>query len=864
MLEEVLPLSRQGFSILPLHPRQKRPVGDDWSTASDADLLARFEDGMNVGVRLGDYSKVGDLYTYVLDMDLRSKEPAAIAELKAAIQRLLPNWFSFPYVISGSGSGSRHVYFFSSGKFRSKKLAHSVEQIVDDEGRKHWAWEIELFGKGKQVAIPPSIHPSGRAYKWGRPIDFEDVRMGIGPEVAPDVVEAWGMTRDRLDGTKDGDIAGLTAAIRQEPKTFTDEEVDHILANLPADYIDDYHRWMEVGFALHHQYRGDEEAGLARWDLWSQQSDKYQARGEYSPHEKWTSFYGKENPVTMASLYAASKVNRLRTEIEGDDADDDTVAATDLFEEVPETDPVAREATSHDDSDLLGDEGGESEVDGLLEDDDKPSRVTPKSQRTPTEWMGALDVGDTGPKSTLHNLKLIIRNDPRFSGLAQENQLLQQMVHRRMPGRYIGARMDKIIQLDDPAWVVENKIDGDHWEDIHDAYVRSILEAPRTRGGYGMKVTDRDLREALAIDARRHAFHPIKEHLALTTWDGVPRIETFFIDYLGAPDSPYMRAVAEVMFIAAVTRINEPGHKFDFAVILEGPQGQRKSSFIKTLALDRWYGEIHGDMADRKLMVEQMQGHWLLELPEMVGVSKSEVNDVKAFIAASSDNVRLAYDKRARNFKRQSIFIGSTNDRKYLKDDTGNRRFWPVPVNVATIDTDAVEAIVDQVWAEAGARYREMRAAQPHGTLPLFLTGKAAQEEALLFQEQRRIETAEDAIAGEIMEWLETPVALSVLEGNDTGFENVDAPNKGDPMVIRTATCLKEVWVSCLKNDANRYGPPQAQLIGRAMNLIADWYATGAQTRFHGWGKQRLYRLKGSRGDAFYKPAPDRDSDLLG
>ncbi len=190
MLHDVLPFARAGFAIHWLHPKSKRPIGDKWSEApvkSLEQLRKSYKAGQNVGVRLGKWSKVGAEFLLVIDVDIRKPELAkeAFAELK----RLFPDYDRYPSVISGSGGASRHFYILTTKEFPSKQLAHSEKKstVWDTERKKDvdkWDWEIELFGTGKQVAMPPSIHPiTGKPYVWERPFDLDDLDFCLGPSV---------------------------------------------------------------------------------------------------------------------------------------------------------------------------------------------------------------------------------------------------------------------------------------------------------------------------------------------------------------------------------------------------------------------------------------------------------------------------------------------------------------------------------------------------------------------------------------------------------------------------------------------------------------------------------------------------------
>jgi hypothetical protein len=327
------------------------------------------------------------------------------------------------------------------------------------------------------------------------------------------------------------------------------------------------------------------------------------------------------------------------------------------------------------------------------------------------------------------------------------------------------------------------------------------------------------------------------------------RAERLWVDYVGAPDEPYYARSRASDLVAAVTRIFEPGHKFDFAVILEGLQGKRKSTLIRILGRS-WFAELDGDFHDTKQMVELMQGAWIMEIPELSGFGRADVRTIKAFISRQTDRARLAYARRAGAFPRQCIFIGSTNDREYLKDDTGGRRWFPMPCDVEEIDTDRLGLNIDQIWGEAVGIYRAMRAAQPVGTLPLYITGDEARATATQMQESRRVESADDALAGRISAWLDRPV-------NEGGFEEEGVD--GEP-VYRLETCLIELWVECMGGDPRHYNQAVAQMVGRSMKLLSDWSSEGSFYTTRAYGRQRVYRRGGNM--AHFVPASA--SDLLG
>ena len=199
--------------------------------------------------------------------------------------------------------------------------------------------------------------------------------------------------------------------------------------------------------------------------------------------------------------------------------------------------------------------------------------------------------------------------------------------------------------------------------------------------------------------ADENPFHPVRDYLGSLTWDGVRRLDEWLIVCAKAEDTPYVRAVSRLILVAAARRILQPGCKFDEMLILEGDQGTDKSSGLKALVPDdNWFSEIslHGD--DRQLL-ERLDGVWIAEIDELVGMKQSDIERVKSVLSRNKDKARRAYAERLSRVKRQCVFFGTTNNEEYLRDLTGNRRFWPVKIQ--QLDTAKILEIRDQLWAEA-------------------------------------------------------------------------------------------------------------------------------------------------------------------
>lgn len=828
MLSAARPLVEAGFAVHLLRPRSKAPAARDWSTApvaSFADLRSAYRQGANLGVRLGEPSSTGAGFLHVFDIDIRVADLAD--EAWAAFRALFPDIDpdALPSVASGSGGESRHLYFVSEKPFASKLLAvsegkHRREKVdpATGEVKSGWSydWEIELFGTGKQVVLPPSIHPdTDKPYVWEREFDLVMLDCGIGPEIPAAQIEALGVTQHTT-----------YAFESREPLEFKAGQLERELEELAiSDFV--YDDWIRLGQALHHQF-GAAEAG---WDLWLQHTRRSTKHNgdERTMRKKWRSFGRyRGQPVTMATVRHWVQEARIA---ELTDAFEDL---GDESEGVGSTDTLEIEA-------LLGDGPSSTDLVALL--DDLPAQtvapgavgVTLPAPIDP-EWRSKMQLTEDGEiKCTLHNVALIVKNDIRIHGVVAFNQLSQETVLRGKTGQLKQRKEGPkgTIQLDDSIWTPEDPINGDIWTDQHDFALRAMIEAPKRQGGYGLKVTDRDLKGGVELAGIKNAFHPIREYLIGLRWDGIPRIDSLFVDYLGAEDNAYHREIARKTFVGAVARVFEPGHKFDFVPILEGLQGKRKSTFIETIG-KHWHSELEGDFHDRKMMIEKMQGAWIMELPELQGFVRAEITTLKGFVSARQDKGRLAFDKRAKVFKRQCIFFGSTNNPEYLRDETGNRRFWPVYCAIDEIDIERLATEIDQVWAEANEMYRRMRTIQPFGFLPLYIQSEDAKQIALGLQESRRIETAEDGLAGTIAAWLNTPIGAELEDLDDAG------------VIYRNKTCLIEIWVDMLGKDRAAYDQRQAQQLGRAIKMVPGWMAVGAQVTER-FGLQRVYVRKEKR-----------------
>ncbi|MGQ0628149.1 MAG: VapE domain-containing protein [Phycisphaerales bacterium] len=235
------------------------------------------------------------------------------------------------------------------------------------------------------------------------------------------------------------------------------------------------------------------------------------------------------------------------------------------------------------------------------------------------------------------------------------------------------------------------------------------------------------LHQVVVDVALEEKFHPVRRYLDSLVWDRRPRLASWLMVYAGAEDSMLNRAIGSITLMAAVRRVRKPGVKFDPMPILQGPQGTGKSTCWQTLAGDEWFTDNLSLTGRSKEALEITLGRWIVEIPELAGLRRSESETVKAFQSRTEDSARPAYGRVTVTRPRQFILVGTANPKKYLQDRTGNRRF--LPVTVGTIDLAGLRRDRDQLWAEAAYREAEGESI----TLPksLWLAAEAAQDERL-------------------------------------------------------------------------------------------------------------------------------------
>lgn len=237
---------------------------------------------------------------------------------------------------------------------------------------------------------------------------------------------------------------------------------------------------------------------------------------------------------------------------------------------------------------------------------------------------------------------------------------------------------------------------------------------------YEVDMSGENVQKGIEFYAHRHTFHPVKDYLASLVWDGQPRIDNWIIKYCNVSPSRYHKAVGRNVLLSAVARVMKSGSKVDECMVLEGPQGCRKSTMVEVMGFahieDReWYSapelNIKGLSTGDSSAITNTFGSWIIEVAEMKSFTHSDESAIKRFMSTSVDTVTLKYDKYKTNHRRSFILVGTINpfgEGRYIKDESGARRFWPVRVRRTIehpIDIDSLKAEMDQLYAEAYARY---------------------------------------------------------------------------------------------------------------------------------------------------------------
>lgn len=427
------------------------------------------------------------------------------------------------------------------------------------------------------------------------------------------------------------------------------------------------------------------------------------------------------------------------------------------------------------------------------------------SELLPTEALReSLEMSDRGnPKQTIGNAVKVFREDPFLAGAIRMNELT-----------------DRIDIVRDMGW----QRDGDVLNDTDKDYITLYMEEH-----YGISY-DSVIDKAINIVANENRYHPIREILMKLKWDGVPRVENALTHFLGVEKTELTTEALKIFMLGAVARLFEPGIKFETTVCLVGDQGAGKSTFFRLLAIkDEYFSDDLKRLDDEKIVVK-LQGHWILEMPEMLATLNAKmVEEIKSFLSRQKDTYRTPYEKHPKDRKRQCVFAGTSNKLEILPmDKSGNRRIIPIETHMEKAEVHILEdeaasrEYILQMWAEIMEVYQS-------GEYSLVLPKHLADE---LAKYQTRF-TPEDSDAELIEQFLEETtekyVCVSMLLQEALGYTEYDRPKK---------------------NERNR--------VAETMRTMTGWTEAGQQ-RFAKYGRQRAWmRTGGTNTETDFKPVPEQ------
>ena len=426
-------------------------------------------------------------------------------------------------------------------------------------------------------------------------------------------------------------------------------------------------------------------------------------------------------------------------------------------------------------------------------------------------WRRQLKTNTQGaPEKSMNNLLILLENDPVLKGRLRLN--------------LFSGRIDLVGEL---PW--KRPGDAKTWSDEDAAQLRLYVEP------FFGKVAKNDLLDAVAACASDQAYHPVRDYLNALTWDGKPRLENLFIEYLGAQDTPYTRAVTKKAFTAAVARVMKPGCKYDTMLVLVGTQGRHKSTILAKMG-GEWFSDSLRTFGDKDAM-ETIQGTWLNEVAEMQALAKAEVDAVKMFLSKTNDYYRAAYGRYTADRPRQCVFFGTTNSKECLVDQTGNRRFWVVEIDCQERKKNVfqeLDAERDQLWAEAVAYWRLGEALH----LPPELEAVAKK-----IQEEHR---ARHPWEGLISDYLSQKIPADWMKWNlqQRQMWRSGGLKYDGKLMPRERICAAEIWCEVLDRKRGDMRQRDTREINSLLERAPGWVGIGVAKAGKPYGPQRCFERR--------------------
>lgn len=747
IFKEAKRLHDLGFAIHWLHPRSKRPVESGWTTGPRKkwkELDATFKAGYNIGVRIGTPSKLEKGYLCVVDVDVKSADPKHLGEALEAVVELLGGE-GCPEVSSGRGNGSRHYYCVTPSPFKTYNPAQSREIVkvkmpskrpskaelrdlsadeIEAGIRLSHAWEISLYSDGRQVVLPPSVHPdSGELYQWKRPISAttdlpvlnfhqarsevllsEDDEIALTREGENHVCVCVGGNKAPVKSCRHcRGMPGSTGPVREaHPATERSEvaaQSKPALTDFKVEKVD--LEWLEISDAVKlgiTEGKGVEDrsgfllrastalisAGLSQNEVLSVLTDPKTFLGAVGYEHAKT----KDRARAAAWIYRYT-FKKVKAERSGEG----------VFGDADEM-PKARELSKKEAEEL---EAEFSEMRHWKQD--------------------IIRQGNGLPQKLVSNVVRILENEVSDKVVQRDEFSYRDIYTCKTPW---GAKKGDIIS------------------DDHIATIKYWLGQT-----HGFEPPDTVISDALIVLATKNAFDPVKDFLeSLPVWDEKQRLDTWLSEHFEAEGHPeYLAQVFRKWMVAMIVRVYHPGAKFDWMPIFEGNQGVGKSSFGRLLVGDKYFLDWLPNLNDKDSALG-LQGIWAVELGELSQFRRNELESIKAFVTRTIDKVRPPYGRRQIESARRCVFFGTTNRTNYLTDETGNRRFKPV--KVGSLDFDALRRDRLQLFSEAKRLFDQKKETEK----TLDLTGEAKKFERQIHAE-KMIEDDSNAMTEAMQDFIE-------------------------------------------------------------------------------------------------------------
>ncbi len=403
-----------------------------------------------------------------------------------------------------------------------------------------------------------------------------------------------------------------------------------------------------------------------------------------------------------------------------------------------------------------------------------------KEQNSSNSVMNMLEYDEKGfVKQTTNNYKIIFENDEKYKNLFGFDSF-----------------SNKIVKF--------TKTGAKTWSDSDDSAMRCDIETE-----YGL-YNQQKYYDAFSKVSSERSFHPIKDIIENEEWDGKPRIDKFLVDIMKCDDTDYTREVSRMIFYGGISRLYQPGCKFDYMPILIGPQGTYKSTIVNWLAIhDDFAGDIN--TIEGKDALDNIQGRWICEFSELLALVRTrDVEAMKSFTTKCVDKYRASYERRAKEYPRQCIFIGTTNDIQFLFDKTGNRRYLPISIGLKPRELDDKEQYVREYiiecWREALYLYKNHKT---YLTIP-----KKYYKDVLLAQESA---VEDDPKMGILLDYL-------------------NEKKEGDRV------CIMEIFTNCFNNVKKNYTRLDGKEISRMLANLPDWERSNSTHRFETFGTQKYWQ----------------------